>query len=342
MADLLSSEPSRLRPLFSVGVHDIPFLEEEAKKIKTPAPLPQERDRLGGEQGSWVACTTDEVLYLKRELYDVVVTMPPHYNKGAKNKVWPTIECPAGTPVKATQRDLSRYRALKRSLKRYKRRRRDNAIGRENGAETGADDGEDSASEHAEASREEQVCEKLSWREIAYTSFMWWASAGEKRRETEAERNYDEMFFENGKRRSGLFQEPDDDEVVPLLPTSPRRASSSPLPRTVHHRRRSSGFSVRSYSDMGSMEMDIVAYFHRLTGKLMTYMAEIVDDSSDEDGSDEDEGGVFVTLDDMDKLGLDRYSDADIAFVENICTRYFGREATVESNGWTCCGVKCC
>jgi hypothetical protein len=276
------------------------------------------------------------VLYLKNELYDVVVTMPPHHNKGAKHKIWPTIECPAGNPVKATQRDLSRYRALKRSLRRYKRRRR-STNGQDSNRAEATQETEDE-NDHAEASREEQVCEKLSWREIAYSSFMWWASAGEKRRENEAQRNSDEIFFEDGKRQRGevLMSQDPDDEVMPLLPTSPRRASSSPFPRASHHRRRSSGFSIPPYSDIGNMEMDIVAYFHRLTGKIMSYMAEIVDDADDEDE------GVFVTLEDMDKLGLDRYSDGDVDFIKNICIRYFGREATVESRGWACCGLKCC
>ncbi|KAF8439533.1 hypothetical protein BGX38DRAFT_872899 [Terfezia claveryi] len=70
----VSSDPSRLRPLFSVGVHDIPFLEEQS----------HQRAHASSSAGptvesypSWVACTTDGVLYLKSSLYDVVVTLPP-------------------------------------------------------------------------------------------------------------------------------------------------------------------------------------------------------------------------------------------------------------------------
>ncbi|RPB06051.1 hypothetical protein L873DRAFT_1796968 [Choiromyces venosus 120613-1] len=334
VADLLSSEPSRLRPLFSVGVHDIPFLEEEAKRVHPTSQQPHDRDHLGGEQGSWVACTTDGVLYLKSELYDVVVSMPPAHSKNAKQKVWPTIECPAGTPIKATQRDLARYRALKRSLARYKN--------------TSPSTDLSTQDEEDRDSREEEVCEKPTWREIAYSSFMWWASAGEKRRENETAMS-DELFFEDGKwPRSEVLDDTvaNDEEVHPLLPTSPRRSNSSSLPR-LHHRRRSSAFSVGvAGGDLGNMEMDIVAYFHRLTGRLMAYLAEIVDDGEDDGsvgGDGEDDGeGVFISLEDLDKLGLDRYSELDVAFVKNICLRYFGREAVVEGIAWECCGIRCC
>lgn len=315
------------------------MLEEEAKRIHPTSQPPHDRDNLGAEQGSWVACTTDGVLYLKSELYDVVVSMPPAHSKNAKQKVWPTIECPAGTPIKATQRDLARYRALKRSLARYKP------------TSSSTDPGPLPQEEDRDSC--EEVCEKPTWREIAYSSFMWWASAGEKRRETEAALS-DEFLFEDGKRpRSEVLDDTvaNDEEVHPLLPTSPRRSNSSPLPR-LHHRRRSSAFSVGGASagvagsDLGNMEMDIIAYFHRLTGRLMAYLAEIVDDGEGDggtggDGEAEDEE-VFISLEELDKLGLDRYSELDVAFVKNICLRYFGREAAVEGASWECCGIRYC
>jgi hypothetical protein len=127
-----------------VGVSDIPLLETEAKT-----------------HGSWVACTTDEILHMKTGLYDLVVTLPPVYNVDA----WPKLETSAGTPVLATQRDLVRYRGLKRWI----------------GGGAGSGEEEESGR------REESVCEPMSWREIAYTGFLWWASAGEKRSEGEGD-----------------------------------------------------------------------------------------------------------------------------------------------------------
>lgn len=84
------------------------------------------------------------------------------------------------------------------------------------------------------------------------------------------------------------------------------------------------------------LEMDVVAYFHRMTTRLLGVMAEIVEEG------DEDED-VFFTLDDVERLGLDRYSEGDVAFVKALCRRYFGREASVEDGGWNCCaGGKWC
>ncbi|KAL7266529.1 hypothetical protein RUND412_010925 [Rhizina undulata] len=81
----LRESPKRLRPLFVVGVNDIPFLEGE------------------GDGEGWVACTTDHVLKLKAQLYDVVVTFPsaPTWNaanwngypgNGKTKLVWPTLD----------------------------------------------------------------------------------------------------------------------------------------------------------------------------------------------------------------------------------------------------------
>src|SRR6266536_736285 len=73
--------PLRLRPLFNVGIHDIPFLEELSK-------LADDLD------SSWVACTTDHVLATKTHLYDILVTLPPPYSKNAPSKVYPKLSTP--------------------------------------------------------------------------------------------------------------------------------------------------------------------------------------------------------------------------------------------------------
>src|SRR5262245_2150849 len=78
VSDLLVQEPSRLQPLFCVGVHDIPFLERLSRRRSDGAStiLPESMDSLA-EQG-WVACTTDAVLALKPHLYDILITLPHH------------------------------------------------------------------------------------------------------------------------------------------------------------------------------------------------------------------------------------------------------------------------
>src|SRR3954462_10301646 len=82
VADLITTDLTRLTPMFSIGVHDIPTLEHEAAQIKNRAsglPFTAGPSDLNthGELGSWVAVTTDSILAMKRDLYDVLVRLPP-------------------------------------------------------------------------------------------------------------------------------------------------------------------------------------------------------------------------------------------------------------------------
>ena len=80
---LLPSEerpPLRTRPLFNVGIHDIPYLSSlDGPHVKSGLP------------SGWIACTTDNVLTMKSYLYDVLVTLPPRYCKNSLEKVYPSI-----------------------------------------------------------------------------------------------------------------------------------------------------------------------------------------------------------------------------------------------------------
>ncbi|KAK8126209.1 uncharacterized protein PG998_001968 [Apiospora kogelbergensis] len=119
--DLLppDSPPHRLRPLFTVGVHDIPFLIDTAKpKPKTQEELLSSPDTESG----WIACTTDSILAMKDTLWDMLITMPQPHTAQAQEHVWPTVECPRGNVVSATQRDLRRFRSLKNALSRLEAR----------------------------------------------------------------------------------------------------------------------------------------------------------------------------------------------------------------------------
>ncbi|KAK4106723.1 hypothetical protein N658DRAFT_439458 [Parathielavia hyrcaniae] len=123
MCDVIdpSAPVQRLRPLFCVGVHDISYLVKHQAALKRGR---QARDRDDPStpdddpSAGWVACTTDSILAMKENLWDMLITMPPSYSSNAKQCVWPTVEMPKGVPVKATQRDLRRFRSLARGLAR--------------------------------------------------------------------------------------------------------------------------------------------------------------------------------------------------------------------------------
>ncbi|KAL2015605.1 hypothetical protein VTK56DRAFT_5184 [Thermocarpiscus australiensis] len=204
------SAPSyRLRPLFTVGVHDIAYLSQRAAP-KRAGTGDNHDDRDDGGSG-WVACTTDSILAVKEGLWDMLITMPPPYSSNAKQRVWPTVECPKGVPVKATQRDLRRFRSLSVGLARLAAAHTQSPSPRSPRSETGdfsaqttpairlAKSSTPSRSRTATHERPaalslggvgggggggdetDKIVEPTTWAALAYNGFMWWASAGEKR-----------------------------------------------------------------------------------------------------------------------------------------------------------------
>lgn len=356
VANFLNAEPSRLKPLFSIGVHEIPFLEDQTKL----------REDVDGDRGSWVACSTDDVLHMKSDLYDVVVTLPRGYSKNATQKAWPRLECPAGTPLKATQRDLRRYRALRRSLRR--RYQHSDESPDEDDSSAATDD-----STEEEPSGIEDICEKLSWREIAYSGFLWWASAGEKRSDEEADDSLPFDMHTRTPHRAAANEDHENfgeegtnegDEGVPgrlstrtTMSTGSNTGTSTPYTATPHRRqslrRRSTTLTSLGRQGLGSAELDIIAYFHRSTQRILSVVSHAsqishVDMSVDNDdevtllpteGGDDE--AIFVSLEDMDRMGLDRYSDIDMAFVKECGERWFGRKVEVERWRVNCCGIEC-
>ncbi|RPB13151.1 hypothetical protein P167DRAFT_564667 [Morchella conica CCBAS932] len=231
--------------------------------------------------GSWVACTTDEILHMKTALYDLIITLPPSHNAAA----WPKLETSAGAPVLATQRDLVRYRGLKRWLG------------------GGSEDDEDSGR------REESVCEPLSWREIAYTGFLWWASAGEKRGEGDGDEGRRPLLGEE-ESESESDGDGDGDRDGGEEEGAPQKKEAG-----------------------GCLEAEVVGYFQGVTDALLAGIAEVVEDA--------EEGEVVVFgCEEVERLGLDK-GETDAAFVKAVCERYFGREARVEVEGWSCLGGLC-
>ncbi|KAF8253618.1 hypothetical protein K440DRAFT_575470 [Wilcoxina mikolae CBS 423.85] len=358
VADLLPTEPSRLKPLFNIGVHDIPLLETEAK-IRAETENPPD-----AEHGAWVACTTDEILSMKRNLWDVIIHLPPPHAKQAKEKVWPTVETNQGLPIKATQRDLRRFRALVKSLKnRYRRKQslfldtEDDELGQPIICAPGQID-----TDTEEPGNIESLCEKLTWREMAYSGFMWWASAGEQQHH-DAEAEDGRLLLDThftytptvADHNTSWSDSDNDDDVSPFAATS-----SSTSPPTASHRlssrrrRRRSVIHRRSTNlrqeGVGSEEMDLIAYFHRMTQRVFSVLVDAVATAEGDDGSEGDEvilvggeqdTGIHVSLEDVERMGLDRYSESDAEIVAELVGRWWGREVQVEKSRMSCCGVEC-
>lgn len=267
----------------------------------------------------WVACTTDDILAEKPQLFDTLITLPPSYSTQAKEKVWPTIRPssssgPATTDIKATQRDLRRYRTLRRELRCFAQSPY-LSKGSPNGATTKhtlspenisesypspGDDDEDN--DDAYSTHSAQVAEPQSWSALAYNSFMWWASAGENRTDMDEEEEGDAAL---------------------LLRRHPRAESpgKTRLSKSPGGRGGGGGSTMMDSEDIGegrgmtpgggrggaggiSVEMSIIAYFHHFTALILKTLADVVD-AADMDDLDVEPADVdaHVPADDHDDDG---------------------------------------
>jgi hypothetical protein len=345
VSDLLASSapPQRLKPLFSIGVHDIPLLEEDLRAAKAAATTPgssvgDQRDEPGC---GWIACTTDSILAMKSSLYDVLITMPPLHSENASEKVWPKIESPQGVEMRATQRDLRRYTALKWGLSRNMSPLSSPSTRRRTPDEP--ETGRTSTSSTISASHEplldipdtDDIIEPQSWAALAYSGFMWWASAGEQRHHSEEECDSDAVLL------SGLAFSPNSS------PPRPRSQSTVSL-----------GGKPSKEDGSAKQEMAIIAYFHRLTTQILTTLSDIVDatDSDDEredesrplrqgpDSGEEqnDDPPVYISSTDIERMGLDVWSSTDHLFIEEVAKEYFARRAHIEGRNVDICGIRIC
>ena len=349
----------RLRPLFTVGVHDIPFLVDDAKQT-TAATKNDERGT------GWIACTTDSILAMKETLWDVLITMPTNHATDSQGQSWPTVQGRGGVAMKATQRDLRRYKALMRGLARLQ------------GSPTGAVTSSSASQPHTALRAEgpildeaENIVEPHTWAALAYNGFMWWASAGEQARSDEAE---------EAAQDASLLADLSNSMTMPRT-AGDIAGSVGSLDRP---RRISAG---AQQPEEAQVELAIIAYFHRLTSNILSVAGEVVetmryneieieggedtsaiaevetnspteseqdrlladDDSGnsrieDEDDTDSINGGRGVRIDHelISRMGLDVWSLADGNFACELLHEYYGRRAYVEGKVVEVCGVRVC
>jgi hypothetical protein len=284
----------RLPSLFSVGVHDIPLLEDLRNQK-------YDQHSLGAELSEgWAACTTDEIIVTKTQLYDIVVELPSTNDAPPQERHWPRIRTSDGSLIKASQRDVARYRILHKEL--FKQR---------NASQPSPEAYTDDENEHVAPllSRDEvdtkradddfneayddTVVEPMTWSRLAYMGYMWWASAGERDAYTTAERETDRELIGD----------------------------------------------LAEYSQ--SVETAVIAYFHRQSSLLIRTLSEVVESSQQgERDDDEDSDALIIDRDDLSRMGLDTWSEADRAFVQEFGSLYFGRTVGVKGSEVDCCGLR--
>ncbi|KAI5209527.1 hypothetical protein E4T39_00806 [Aureobasidium subglaciale] len=308
-----------LRPLFNVGIHDIDYLSHLAAKSKPRA--------------SWIACSTDDILGTKSKLYDVLVQLPNHQANAPDVKQWPRIRTSTGEDLKATQRDLRRYYTLKRELNKAHRPKPTAYHDNEDEPPEAANDDRDSAplnpskseglndlDQYVQLEGETSLVEPSSWASIAYTSFLWWASAGEK----------DALLDDEACQDARLLDD------LPLQITGKHNSSSSGRKRSSTHDE-AEGTDVNAQS----VAVTLIAYAHRLTTMVMETLAEIIE-AADAENEHGEESTITIHSEDMRRMGLDEWSHSDGDFVKEMAALYFARE-NVQAAGRTVdlCGIKC-
>ncbi|GKT47886.1 uncharacterized protein ColSpa_08067 [Colletotrichum spaethianum] len=349
-----TSSSQRLRPLFTIGVHDIPFLMEDfeaSKRRKVGS-----NDDFADESGSgWIACTTDSILAMKDTLWDMLITMPPPYAPNAKEKVWPTVEYPRGVPLKATQRDLRRFRALKSGLARLTATTPKPMAAESPRSDTSAGFKLTTGAFPAPSLENDEALDKIveppSWTALAYSGFMWWASAGEQARSEE---------HEEAAHDAALLADLGLTPHTPSMSKPPKSRSSASAGMADSIGSVVSRPAVGPDDDEARTELAVIAYFHRLTAQMLTVMGDLVEGSSDRYEDDDDEGdqdaddvplrsdsesersAVRVGSDALESMGLDVWDAHDAEFVKELMAKYFDRKPYIEGKGVEVCGVRVC
>lgn len=319
---------------------------------------------------SWIACSTDTVLSMKPELYDVLITLPPSYSQHANERVFPSISLVdrASTKhnanqtvnLKATQRDARRYAMLRKGLRQF-------SHDRATSPESGSSDADSTYSSSP-------VVEPLSWTRLAYTSFIWWASAGEN--------------------RDGLSEEEEEHQIE-------QDARLLASVESLAYPTANTGRRSMHLEDHGQepQEIALVAYFRRLTSQIFftlagaiarhdgecrdandsgesytdtPYLDELTNDDANlsmsisrqsitnDDGNtpllrqrshgnstnrssvhetQDADDPITITISDMAEMGLDVWSATDRIFVEELVSLWWGRSAYVDSARIRCCGI---
>lgn len=279
-------------------MHDIPFLVEDHKASKRQRTNADVDDESGS---GWIACTTDSILAVKDTLWDMLITIPPEHSGDAKDKVWPAVECPRGVPIKATQRDLRRFNALRTGLAQLvqdtddqdvPQRRRDSRASERSPARL-------STSHSARLIREpgdetmDKIVEPQSWSSLAYNGFMWWASAGEQIRSEEQEESARDASLLADLGNGPAMHMP---QPQPLSPSRTDLTLTDSIASLTRHDASEDGDAT--------IELAIIAYFHRLTTQIVSVLADIVESTDEAYPPDEPERYTDADADEDDELDL--------------------------------------
>lgn len=311
----------RLRPLFNVGIQDIPLLERP-------------KDSEGEIQDGWIACTTDDVIATKPQLFDLLVVLPPPHSRNATSKVYPKLIISSPelsnkspkTTTRATQRDARRFISLRSHLRQFA------TTSAQPAEEAAVDEESQSVLSSAESTLSTtSIVEPQSWSSIAYNSLLWWASAGEK--------------------RSGSEEEEDEeaDQEAQLLGDGEDTLNAELTIVSYFHRLTNAIFGTISNAIAKADGEELWERAGADTENDETEPEEgeataVVDGEANDDqallSTTENNAAVEITQEDLASMGLDIWSTSDRKFVEDLVRTWWGRDANVKVGRIECCGVQ--
>ena len=284
--------------------------------------IPQlEQAKAGGLDQSFIACTTDDVLASKPSLYDVLVLLPTSESRKGPMNVFPRMvlsnpDLSKGFPkvgVRATERDYYRLAHLLQGL----RRREQNEV-------AATDSDTSSAKSHSSSySVNKAVVEPASWSRMAYTSLVWWVSAGDRRtgfaegEENETER--DEALL-NGQE--------DHDQIREVAVVAYFHRMTATIFNTIAATiaRTDDSKSVEEQYHDDTDDASPVGDAEEETQALLPEQNEISE--------------VEINHEEMIEMGLDGWSASDKRFVEELTELWFKRKAVVRTVSIECCGLR--
>jgi hypothetical protein len=242
--------------------------------------------------------------------------------------------------IKSTQRDFYRFVHLQQGLRRF----RQGEAGSDGDDATRDDDETSSISSQSSSySQNKAVVESPSWSRMAYTSLVWWASAGDRRGglagsdEAEAERDFsllhDEADEEQKTREVALvaYFHRMTAVIFQTLAEAVTRADEDGAGGERYHdddddddedNPNPSDVDRGAGAETGSAQED------EETRGLLAEQAE------------ENTGDVPIGQEDMEAMGLDSWSAADKAFVEELVELWWRRKAVVRAASIDCCGLR--
>lgn len=293
---------ARLRPLFNIGISDIPLLENI--------------------EGAWVACTTDDVLASKPKLFDLLVVLPNSTTaqKGGP-RTYPRLivsapELATTFPqhgLRATHRDARRYAAMKNAVQSLP----SSATLEAQLLASGDSDASSIASSVSTVIDNREAIEQWPWSVIAYNSLIWWASAGDRRsgllEAEEIANEQDEEILRDSIAEEGTTKEV---AVIGYFHT----LSTLIFEVLVSVARRHSG-GDGAYRDEEPENAD---------GEDRALLP----------SSSEDQEPIEIIEEDIRAMGLDIWSPMDKKFIVDMVEIWWQRKAIIRGGVIECCGIR--